>query len=358
MKKITIHVPQLGEGLQEARIVKHLKRVGDRIAQDEPLFQMETDKAVVEIESTVSGVVEEWLCKEGETLEIGASVVSLTVESKHETDHDLNNGHRHESDTSYALKVGSSWRGVPFPQQERQPRESRARLDEQRRPSLESSACAIGGDWTEISAEQAALIRHMTRGQSAIPATVERQVKWPHMRLAINAFQERHGVSHVTTFEFFALAVSRTASKHPRFRSHMVGAGYCTHDALNLGVAVALPNDELSTAVISGADRLSPADFIRTLRANVRSARRGADQANAVTQLHISSLGSLGIDFAIPILVPPAIGTIFFGTPTDVGGEAVFNIVLTFDHRAINGVGAALFLRDLSAILVHGEKIE
>jgi len=341
----------MGEGLQEAKILTRLKAEGETVERDEPLFQMETDKAVVEIESTYAGVVHSWLCEEGDMVAIGAPVVSIS--SVGDLSADSDETALPESDVDlYSLKTGASWAGTPMRQLER-------RLPQERSQAgfSDATTCPVGGKWTAISPEQAALIRQMSRVQNAMPATVEKRVKWPHMRKSINAFQAMHDISHVTTFEYFALSVSRTAIVHPRFRSHIVGSGLCTHDSLDLGVAVALPNDELSTAVVKSANLLKPAEFIRALRTNVKSARKGEVQVDSVTQLHLSSLGSLGIDFAIPILVPPSIGTIFLGTPTESGGETQFSIVLTFDHRAINGVGAAQFLRDLVEILLHTDGI-
>jgi len=349
MTKLIVRLPQMGEGLQEAKILTRLKAEGESVERDEPLFQMETDKAVVEIEST-------WLCEEGDMVAIGAPVVSISAAVDQTVDaSDTEVSNQAEIDL-YSLKTGPSWAGNTF-RKSGSERELPQERQQSHQSLSDSTSCPVGGAWTPISSEQAALIRHMTRVQNAMPATVEKRVKWPHMRKSINAFQAKHDINHVTMFEYFALSVSRTAIAHPRFRSHIVGSGLCTHDTLDLGVAVALPNDELSTAVVKSANQLTPGDFIRTLRSNVKSARKGDIQVNSVTQLHLSSLGSLGIDFAIPILVPPSIGTIFLGTPTEVDGETQFSIVLTFDHRAINGVGAAQFLRDLAVILLHADGI-
>jgi len=78
MTELIISLPQMGEGLQEARILARL-RGRETIRRDEPLFQMETDKAVVEIESTYTGIVHRWLCEEGDMVAIGAPVVSIST---------------------------------------------------------------------------------------------------------------------------------------------------------------------------------------------------------------------------------------------------------------------------------------
>jgi pyruvate dehydrogenase E2 component (dihydrolipoamide acetyltransferase) len=71
MQLIDILVPQLGEGLQEARIVKFLKEPGETVQRDEQLYQIETDKAVMEIESPHTGL-HEWLVNEEEVIPVGS----------------------------------------------------------------------------------------------------------------------------------------------------------------------------------------------------------------------------------------------------------------------------------------------
>ena len=65
-------LPDIGEGLAEAEIVKWLVAVGDTVGQDEPLVEVETDKAVVDIPSPVAGTVLRHGAAEGEVCEVGA----------------------------------------------------------------------------------------------------------------------------------------------------------------------------------------------------------------------------------------------------------------------------------------------
>src|SRR5436309_10110284 len=74
MPIVAIKIPQLGEGLQEARLIRFLKKPGDSVAQDEPIYEMETDKAVMEIESPTAGVLEAWEANEDDVLPIGAVI--------------------------------------------------------------------------------------------------------------------------------------------------------------------------------------------------------------------------------------------------------------------------------------------
>src|SRR6188474_1051375 len=70
-------MPQMGESVAEGTIVRWLKKVGDTIERDEPLFEISTDKVDAEIPSPVSGIIKEIRHKEGETVEINTVVAVI-----------------------------------------------------------------------------------------------------------------------------------------------------------------------------------------------------------------------------------------------------------------------------------------
>ena len=74
MPTVSIRIPQLGEGLREAYLVDFLKSPGDSIARDEPLFTMETDKAISDVESPHAGTLVKWLVEVDSVLEIGTEI--------------------------------------------------------------------------------------------------------------------------------------------------------------------------------------------------------------------------------------------------------------------------------------------
>ena len=77
-----IQMPQLGETVTEGTITRWFKAVGDTVAEDEPLFEVSTDKVDSEVPSPVSGTVTEILVPEGDTVEVGV-VLALTGRRLH-----------------------------------------------------------------------------------------------------------------------------------------------------------------------------------------------------------------------------------------------------------------------------------
>ena len=74
-----IKVPQLGESVSEATVAKWFKQVGDGVAVNEPLVELETDKVTVEVPAPDSGVLEEIIAPEGEDVEVGAILAKLAA---------------------------------------------------------------------------------------------------------------------------------------------------------------------------------------------------------------------------------------------------------------------------------------
>ena len=73
-----IVVPTLGESVTEATVAKWLKNKGDKVSSDEPLVELETDKVNVEVPSPSNGVLESISAKEGETVNVGALLGSIS----------------------------------------------------------------------------------------------------------------------------------------------------------------------------------------------------------------------------------------------------------------------------------------
>ena len=76
---VEVVVPAVGESVTEGTIAKWLKKVGDSVAVDEPLVELETDKATVEIPSTVAGTLSEIRVEEGSDVQVGATIAVISA---------------------------------------------------------------------------------------------------------------------------------------------------------------------------------------------------------------------------------------------------------------------------------------
>ena len=81
----SICIPQMGEGLREARIVALLKQPGELVKRDEPIYQMETDKAIMDVESPYEGTLKEWVAKIDDILPIGAEIAKMETTDEEDT---------------------------------------------------------------------------------------------------------------------------------------------------------------------------------------------------------------------------------------------------------------------------------
>ena len=81
MARFTFKLPDIGEGISEAEIVAWHVAIGDRVEEDSPVADMMTDKATVEMESPVSGVVVELAGEVGDQVSIGAALVVIETDA-------------------------------------------------------------------------------------------------------------------------------------------------------------------------------------------------------------------------------------------------------------------------------------
>jgi pyruvate dehydrogenase E2 component (dihydrolipoamide acetyltransferase) len=79
-------LPDVGEGLTEAEIVRWLVEPGDQVSEDQPVAEVETDKAVVEVPAPVNGTVKEILAEEGEMVPVGTVIITFDVEGEASTE--------------------------------------------------------------------------------------------------------------------------------------------------------------------------------------------------------------------------------------------------------------------------------
>ena len=380
-------IPQMGEGLTEVRILAFLKQPGERVERDEPLYSMETDKATMEVESPVAGVLETWLSEEGAILpigspiarietEVGAPEVSVPPASADTTAPPvgLSQAIGEAPASAAAFEEVAEASGARIPPRTRLhakklgvndadlnriPARGATLLPEdvdrwlaQKQQAPAQPQAAPAGAYREypLSSQQRAFVFRMRRSaQTVIAGTIRRPVDWSPVQQAVQQQREQNKDFRPTEFQTFAYCVAKVVQEQPRFRSTLIGDETVREwEHANLGIAVARENEELVTAVVSEADTLTYPEFIRTAQENIRKAREGEDQADASVQLLLTYMGAYEVVDAVPVLVAPAVAVLFIGSVTQQEGRPMVNLGLTFDHRLINGVQAALFLQAIA----------
>ncbi len=386
-KSVALRIPQIGEGLQEARLVGVLKQPGDTIKRDDIIYQMETDKAVMDVESPYAGTLDSWAVPVDTVLPIGAVVGTMTVEGDVQ-EMDAGHGPPPASPVLAAPTVSE-----PVPQGRRLDMPPRTRAYAKEKGLTEAQlvtitpkgsklmpedidaflaggpapvaagatkgASASGAQYTEVamSQKQRLLSSRLVRGsQLVVPGTISVQVDWAAMDNLKARLKAGGGEFQPSSFTIFAFAVAQALKNHAGFRSTVVGdSNIRTFDNAELGIAVALPGDELVLAVVSKADSLDFKTFAAQTRAQITSAREGKDQANEATTISLTNMQAHGLRDAVPVVVPPGVATLFLGevyngvaqNTTALELRRYVNLGLTFDHRLINGVGAAEFLNEV-----------
>ncbi len=376
----SVKIPQIGEGLQEARLVAVLKQPGDRVKRDEPIYQMETDKAVMDVESPYEGVLIAWTGKVDELLAIGAEVATMEVEGEvqemvvHGTESSASaapnepaaavgrNANIPPRTRAYAKEKGlkeDDLALVPAAGSKLMPSDIDAFL------TTAPKASNAAYDDAPMPQRQRLLASRLVRGsQLVVPGTIAVATAWGPIEQARAAVKASGSDFQPSAFTMFAFAVAQVLKDHPLFRSSITGDDTVrTYKHVNLGIAVGLPGDELVIAVVPDADSLSWVEFAGAMRERIELARNGKDQANESVTISLTNMQSFGLRDAVPVVVPPSVGTLFLGEiynglqqgTHELILQRTANITLTFDHRLINGVGAANFI---NAVKTQVESIQ
>ena len=322
-----ITVPVMGEGIRNAKVVSLLKKPGDPVALDDELCEVETDKAVYPIQSSFAGVMGEWKTKVGDTVDIGQELGTIFVE---------------EESLADQFEIA-------------------AEVSTKRKPVETAVSAARPGDGdrgqhTRRNSIEPALSPTVTRKLShVIPANLQIDARWDAIRDARESAKKEDPESAPSPSVMIAWSVVRAMEKHPPFRRLILEDDQIVqNENFDLGVAVAQEGDRLATAVITDANRKNWPEFVKAYNETVIATRGGrVDAMNA--PIVITSLGAFGVKAAAPIVVPPSVGTLFVGTAhrelisnkNKNETAEVITLSLTFDHRVVNGAGAAAFANEI-----------
>ena len=423
-------LPQWGMNMEDGTLNKWLVNEGDKIAEGQPLVEVETAKINSELESPASGIVYHIMAAEGSLVKVGELVAVI--------------GEPGENPPRPEPGVAASPAGAPRRQRRRDARPTgaeahqvtpvarrlardngidlaevngtgpRGRITEQdvrdaiearqsrprvqivprarmlaRQEVIDLADVAGSGPSGRITvadveraiAERDAVAARADAVGEVVPLTGLRKIIADRMTLSVSTMAQvtltteadvtellnlreslvtewRPHRMRPLDLDFIIAAVAGALKAHPRLNAHLVDGNVLLLKEVNIGVAVAVP-DGLVVPVLRGADLLDllgMAKQIRTLADKTRKNALGVDDVTGAG-FTVTALSNYDIDVFTPIIDPPQVAILGLGRamekPVVVDGEIVvrsmMHLSVTFDHRALDGVPVAEFIRTLKA---------
>jgi pyruvate dehydrogenase E2 component (dihydrolipoyllysine-residue acetyltransferase) len=364
---IAQEIPKVGLVMEAVRVVRWLKNVGDTVAAGEPLLEVETEKAVVEIEAAASGRLAQILMPVDSQATVGDQVAWIeSADAQGARD-----AVRIRS-TPVARKL-SIERGIDLGAIAGTGPGGRIQLNDVRRAvdAARGVDAVRGVDAAaqSLSPMRRALARSMSLSNATIPQfTVARAVDWTELLAFRREFAARlaTGVPKLSVNDFLLLAVARALMEFPALNATFSGdpesadARIVPASGAHIGLVVAVDNG-LLVPVIHDVEHLGLAEIARRREDCVERGLRGRLKREEVdgATISISNLGAQGPDRFTAIINPPQSAILAVGRQRDcvVSREGAIvvrplsDLTLTVDHRVADGRLASQFLARLVAIL-------
>jgi pyruvate dehydrogenase E2 component (dihydrolipoamide acetyltransferase) len=386
MARFEFRLPDIGEGLAEAEVAKWLVAVGDRVKEDQPVVEMMTDKASVELPSPGTGTVVEKLAAEGDVVKTGAVLYVLETETQIGAAGDAPAAETREKATA-PLAGMTEGAGVLAPPAVRKLA---------REMGVDLATVKGSGPGGRVSAED--VKRHAAGPRSAAPAApapvgsgerirlrgVQKRMAEtmalsartiPHVTgfhdLEAGAFAElaarlRHEAeSRGARFPFDTLLVRAAAlalRRHPIFNASLDDerGEIVMHEDVNVGVATATP-DGLIVPVVKHADTLELDRLAYEVDRVASAAREGKTSISDVQggTFTISNTGAWRGGHGTSLIRPPEVAIVAFGKIEDkavvrdgkVVARPMMPMSVTFDHRVIDGEAGLSFALTLRTLI-------
>ncbi len=389
----SVVMPALEMAQETGKLIAWRKKEGDRVTKGEPLLEIETDKAVMEVEATADGILAGITGIVGSDIPVGqtiAWIVSPGEKPPVEKDAGASAPAARGKTESHAVPVAASApaptaaAGAKIsPKARRLAKELGVDVASVRgsgpggeilASDVQTAAAPTAAASTVASAKSANVEVPSTLGRLMAERTTQSWTTVPHFFVtrdidatALNAYREKllaeiertDGI-RITHTDLLVALTSRVLLKHPQLNSSFTTPGIRLHDHVNMGVAIAV-NDGVVAAVIPNAHTASLAEIAKQRRDIADRARAGklrpADIADAT--FTISNLGMYHVDHFTAIITPPQAAILAVGSIADrvvaVEGKPairpMMTLTLSSDHRVADGARAAMFLNDLAEAL-------
>jgi pyruvate dehydrogenase E2 component (dihydrolipoamide acetyltransferase) len=389
---VALEIPKVGLVMENARLVRWLKNVGDVVQQGEPLLELETEKSVVEIESTETGRLVEILLQADQEARVGdriawlesnapGATVAATVSPSVPAQSMASTPTTPTAIQNQTDRIRSSPVARRFAAQhslELQqiagtgPRGRVQLIDVQRTVETHAvmgTGAAAPSDLEPLSSMRRALARSVTFSNATVPQFhVERAVDWTALdtlRADLMA-QMPAGTPLPSVNDFLLQGIARTllslAALNVTFwgDANSPAAGLLPAKGTHLGLVVAV-TDGLLVPVFHGVEQLGLAELARRRRETVDRALKGRlkrEELEGAT-FSVSNLGKGGPDRFNAIIIPPQSAILAVGRRRDcvvarsgsIYVRPMSQLTLTVDHRVADGRLASDFLASLVAIL-------
>jgi len=394
----SVVMPALEMAQETGKLIAWRKKEGDRVTKGEPLLEIETDKAVMEVEAPADGVLAGITGTVGSDIPVGQTIAWIVAPGeKPPAEKDAATAApavRGKTASHTTAAAAASPQSAAAPGARISPKARRLAKE----LGIDIAGVRGTGPGGEILASdiQAATMPGVSSGTAApsksasleVPTTIgrlmaERTTKsWttvPHFFItreveatALNEYRqklvaeiERTHHLRITHTDLLVALTSRVLLKHPRLNSSFSAEGIRIHGHVNMGVAIAV-EDGIVAAVIPNTHTANLAEIARLRRDVAERARAGklrpADIADAT--FTVSNLGMYNVDQFTAIIIPPQAAILAVGSIADrvvaIDGKpavrSTITLTLSCDHRAADGARAAMFLNDLAEAIREPEK--
>jgi pyruvate dehydrogenase E2 component (dihydrolipoamide acetyltransferase) len=383
----SVVMPALEMAQETGKLLAWRKKEGDRVSKGEPLLEIETDKAVVEVEAPADGILAGIKASEGSDIPVGQTIAWIVApgeappaaaESAAPSARAASHAKTEPPHAPVVAAAGSQSSPKISPKARRLAKELGVDLAVVRGsgPGGEILASDIQAAATVDAAETRSdqIEKPTSFGSIMAERTTNSWTTVPHFFVTreidatqLNAYRDRllgnkkdSSQVRISHTDLLAALVSRVLLKHPRLNASWSAEGIRLHGHVHMGVAIAV-KDGVVAAVIQNAHTATLAEIAAQRHELAERARTGklrpADIADAT--FTISNLGMYRVDQFSAIITPPQAAILAVGGITDrvvaVEGKPAVRPMMTLtiscDHRVADGARAAQFLNDLAEAL-------
>jgi len=387
-----VRLPQLGQTMEEGTIVNCLIKAGDEVKKGDVIFEIETDKATLEMESPADGFVKHILVEVDQTLAVGESLLVLGGKDEEVPQSfidSLKDGApaipseaapveqaapaavtpppaaptgrviasprakklAGELDVDLAAVTGTGPAGKITEQDVKQAAASKSAKPAAPAPSTQVDVKL--GATVPLNRLQKITAEKMLKSKREIPCfylTVKADVTGlVGLRTELNQTSD----VKVSYNDFIIKAVATGLEKYPIMTGQLAGESIKLAGAINVGLAMSVP-DGLVAPILKDVNKKDVKQIARDAKALIERARSNKLAPTDVEGgcITVSNLGAFGIDNFIPIVVPGQCSILGIGQITDTcvpdSGNIIvrklMNMTLSVDHKVANGAVAAQFL--------------